>query len=261
MSSKAMKVNHREIRDEKMLNGRGNTFEGDMSNETKQRRLFERIMKGRKVKPCGKECHEFGMLIAGMLNHSSFQNFTELMNDADFLIRAARITPNPVDCVNYMYFWINNYLKKSTSFKLAYLKSIYLNENVYKLEDIKLIVTNLGLEHENKILLADEEFMLEFKKRLESVDYQSLIEYHCSGEDAQELHDYKVQANNYKVLCENVKKGLLEILKTFKCYVATEEEQSETTEETKAEKRALTYEEQEAEFWANFNPTIRRSYN
>ena len=246
MSHKAQIVDRKSIKNEKDLRGRGNNFESYVKAYG-TKRLINRIIAGRKVYPCGMECHEFGFFIAREYNHGSFMNFDELMNDAEFLIEAAKITPNPVDCTNYMYFWVNNYLKKNSAFKLAFLKSIYLNENVYKLEDIKTIVEDLGLKHENKILLADEEFMLEFKKRLEDLDYHSKIEYHCSGLDEQELHDYKVQANNLKVLCDNVRKGLTDILKTFSCYV---------------EEKPVEVEEVVDDFWANFEPQpIRRSYN
>ena len=154
MSHRAQKVDRISIKNGKNLHGRGNNFEGYV-NAYGTKRLINRIIAGRKVMPCGMECHEFGFLIAQESNHGSFMNFDELMNDADFLVAAAKITPNPLDCENYMYFWVNKYLKKNSAFKLAFLKSIYLNENVYKLEDIKLIVSSLGLEHENKILLAD----------------------------------------------------------------------------------------------------------
>ncbi len=278
----AMKVNHAEIKRQKELNGRGNNFHDDMENETKQARLHKRINSGRRVSPCGKECHKFGFVIAQSFNHSSFQKFDELMNDEEFLIQAAGMTPNPVECTNYMYFWVNNFLKKKTEFKLAFLKAIYLNENVYKLEDINTIVDALGLRHENKILLADDAFMEEFKKRIDGVSYQDMIEYHCSGEDKEELHDYKVQANNYKVLCDNITKGLMEILKTFKGY-KEEEKQEEIVEvqhrensfieklltEGRYEARGetLTAAERKAKeendnFWANFEPgEIRRSWN
>lgn len=282
MGNRAQKVNHVDIKNAKILNGRGNNFHDDMENEVKYKRLMTRLIKGRKVSPCGKECHEFGFLIAQSFNHGSFQKFDELMDDEEFLIQAASMTPNPVECTNYMYFWINNYLKKNSAFKLRFLKQIYLNENVYKLEDIKTIVDDLGLRHENKILLADEEFMAEFKKRIDGINYQDHIEYHCSGEDKEELHDYKVQANNYKVLCDNMVKGLTEILKSFTCY-KEEEKQEEVIEVhhkendfieklltegryaargeslSAAERRAK---EENDNFWANFEPgEVRRSWN
>lgn len=244
MSNRAQKVDRASKRREKKLNGRGSTFDGYISayGDT---RLINRIVNNRKLKPCGRECWEHGFMIARELNHGSFQNFDELMNDKFFLVEAAKITPNPVDCTNYMYFWVNNYLKKDTKFKLEFLKAIYLNENVYKLEDINTIVEACGFEHENKILLADEEFMSEFKKRLEETDYQSKIEYHCSGEDWEELHDYKVQANNLKVLCDNIRKGLTDILKTFACFVEDKKEEETVVDD----------------FWANYEPReIRRGF-
>ena len=99
--------------------------------------------------------------------------------------------------------------------RLKFLKQVYLNENVYKLKDINLIVEWCGLEEENKIILKDKTFKKELEKRMETVDYQDMIEYNCSGLDEKELHDYKVKANDFKVLCDNIKNGLKEILSTF----------------------------------------------
>jgi len=254
MKKRAQKVNHAEIKNMKNLNGRGNNFEGVLADEKKLRRIYATIDSNGMVSPRGLECHEFGFLIAQRFHHRSFINFKELMNDEDFLIAAAKITPNPVDCINYMYFWIDNRLKSKSEFRLKYLKQIFLNENVYKLKDIKLIVESCGFEHELKLLLADVEFMQEFKKRLEEVSNNTVLEFHCSGDDENELHDYKVQANNYRVLCDNIKNGLTEILKSFTCFVEEDKEEKET------EKEIQEYVNKELNFWGNFKPLIRHEY-
>ena len=41
---------------------------------------------------------------------------------------------------------------KKTDFRLKFLKEVYLNENVYKLDDINLIVEWCGLVEENQII-------------------------------------------------------------------------------------------------------------
>ncbi|MBR4999089.1 MAG: hypothetical protein IKY10_04330 [Clostridia bacterium] len=190
-------------------------FQEALNGRLGDRRLVNRLLDGRKVKPCGRECREYGMMIAMNLNHGSFQNFNELMNDEEFILEVAKITPNPTECENYFYQYVNPYLQRKQDFRLKFLKQVYLNENVHKLKDINLIVEWCGFEEENQLILKDKNFKLQIKNRIDELDYQNMIDYHCSGEDEKELHDYKVQANEYKVLCDNIKKGLEEILSTF----------------------------------------------
>ena len=115
----------------------------------------------------------------------------------------------------YFYDYINPYLKRNKEFRLKFLKAVYLNENVYTLEDVQTVVEYLEMQKENKILLADLEFRKLFERRLEDLDYREHLEYHCSGDDEKELHDFKVEANEMKILFENMRKGLTEILNTF----------------------------------------------
>lgn len=210
---RAKKVDRREtrvIRDE----GRDN-FEQYVEKFT-DKRLFLRLVWGRKVKPCGRACREYGYLIAREFsNHSSFENFPELMDDEEFLLDIAKTSRNPATCPIYFYDYINIHLKRNKAFRLKFLKAIYLNENVYTLEDMNTIVEYLEMQKENKIILADLEFRKLFEERLESLDYREQLDYHCSGEDEKELHDFKVEANDLKILFENMRKGLTEILNTF----------------------------------------------
>lgn len=209
---KAMKVSHFAKKCEKVLNG--NPFEDYVGSDKNRRRLVERIMKGRKVKPCGRECYEYGKLIAESYNHSSFENFSELMNDSDFLLDMAKITPNPVMCESYFYEFINDYLKRAGKFRLQFLKNVYLNDNVFKKDDIDWVVNTYELEKENEVVLNDVVFKAEFAKRIIEIEDAEFMEYHCSG-DEKELHNYKVKRNEIKVLHENMKNGLNEILKGF----------------------------------------------
>lgn len=215
---RAQKVSHIES---KRYPNASDRFESAINSRLGDKRLVNRILDGRKVKPCGRECKEYGLMIASHLNHGSFQNFTELMNDEEFILEIAKITPNPTECENYFYQYVNPYIRNKADFRLKFLKAIYLNESVYKLADINLIVEWCGLNEENQIILADKVFKKEFEKRLEDLNNLLPPEYHCSGEDEKELHDYKVKANDQKVLCENMKKGLTGILNSF---VKTEEE-------------------------------------
>ena len=188
-------------------------------------RIISRLVHGRAIKPCGRECWELGFLIVQDFDHSSFVNFEELMNDKDFILQAASISPNPVMCKNYFYEYVNKHIKRSGDFRLCFLKTIYLNDNVYKLEDINEIVEMCGFQKENKILLADIEFLRLMEERLKKVDYRDRVDYHCSGVDPKELHEFKVEANEQKILCENMRNGLKSICESFTCRPKTENEE------------------------------------
>ncbi len=180
------------------------------------KRLFLRLVHGRKIKPCGRECREYGRLIANeFTNHSSFENFTELMNDEEFVLEIAKTSRNPAECSIYFYDYVNIHLKRRKDFRLKFLKAIYLNENVYKLKDVETIVQYLEMEKENELILADLEFRKLFEERISNLDYREELDYHCSGEDKKELREFKIGANDKKVLFDNINKGLTEILSTF----------------------------------------------
>lgn len=197
-------------------------------NRYTDKRLFLRLVHGRKIKPCGRECREYGYLIANEFSdHSSFENFPNLMNDREFVLQIAKSSRNPATCKIYFYDYVNPYLKQDKDFKLQFLKAVYLNENVYTLEDINTIVEYCEMQNENKILLSDLEFKRTIQKRLEEIEYREKLDYHCSGEDKKELHDYKVEANEMKVLCENMKKGLEKILNSFTVGKTEEQENEE----------------------------------
>ena len=115
-TSNAMKVNHRDLKYEKM-HERSN-FDIYVEHYT-DKRLFLRLVHKRKIKPCGRECKEYGRLIANEFSdHSSFENFPDLMNDKEFLLEIAKTSRNPATCRIYFYDYINPYLKKDDSFKL-----------------------------------------------------------------------------------------------------------------------------------------------
>lgn len=199
----------------KRLEDSSGRFERVFGSEAGDERLLNRILSGRRVKPCGMECEEFGLKIAKGFNHSSFENFSELMNDEDFLLEIAKITPNPKDCENYFYQYLNAYITKKSEFRLAFLKQIYLNDNVYKLEDVNWVVEKFNLNKENNQILSSIYFKKRIEKRLEAINYQDRVEFACSGIDKKELREYKKKENEMKILCENMKAGLKEILSTF----------------------------------------------
>ena len=176
---RAQKVSHRGQKREDPTERFHNALNGRLGDK----RIMNRLLDGRKVKPCGRECREYGMIIAMHVNHGSFQNFSELMNDEEFILEIAKITPNPTECDNYFYQYVNPYLRRRQDFRLKFLKQIYLNENVYKLDDLNLIVEWCELEKENELILKDKEFKRVYKNIIDELDYQNMIDYHCSGED------------------------------------------------------------------------------
>ena len=211
-TSNAMKVNHRELKYKKL--SERNDFDMYVEHYT-DKRLFLRLVHRRKIKPCGRECREYGFLIAQEFSdHSSFENFPDLMDDKEFLLEIARTSRNPATCRIYFYDYVNPCLKRDKVFRLSFLKQLYLNDNVFTLEDINIIVEYLEMQKENEIILSSLEFRKVFEKRLESLNCQQL-EYHCSG-DGKELRKFKIKANELKALNENKKRGLTEIVNTFK---------------------------------------------
>ena len=211
---RAMKVSHIEERYQKK--SERFSYEDYVERYT-DKRVFLRLVRKHAIKPCGEEKRPKGELIANQFNnHQSFKNFPDLMNDEEFILSIARTSVNPAECEIYFYDYVNPYLKRNKDFRLAFLKQIYLNRNVYKLEDINTIVEYCGFDKENKILLNDIEFKRVLEKRLKRLDEEMQLEYHCSGEDEKELRKYKIKANEMKVLCENMKKGLTEIINSFK---------------------------------------------
>jgi len=210
-SFKAMKVNHKEIKKYQNPEEEYSTYVDKFSD----RRLLARLINGRKVKPCGRECHEHGFLIAEGWHHSSFENFPELMNDEEFILAAAERTPNPVDCGNYFYLYVNHHLRRKSEFRLKFLKQVYLNLNVNRLEDINLIVESLDLQNENKMILNDLEFKKLIEQKFNKILKKMDLEYHCSGIDKKELRKYKIKVNDLKIMLENIKKGLTDIINSF----------------------------------------------
>ncbi len=178
---------------------------------------FDRTRKnmygGRAVNPCGRECEEFGYEILKFFDHKSFVNFKKLRNNMDFLIAGALLTPNPQDCQNYFYIFIDDNLKRNKAFRMEFLKSIYLNENVFTPESIMWFVEEFGFEKENKKLLKDLEFKKRFALRLnEHFEYP---QYHYDGRNGKDLKQYKILKNEIKNLNERRDQGIVNILNLF----------------------------------------------
>lgn len=242
----AQKVNHRET---KKLDNPTENFIRHLATYGRESLLLK-IVKGTRLKPCGMECTEFGLVIAESNNHSSFENFHELMGDTVFVLTAARLTPNPAECENYFYQYVDSHIKKRADFRLKFLKEIYLNDNIYKLEHIDYVVELCDLKKENEIILHDKEFKALIIKRLNDICFEEeREEYHCSGEDKKELHNYKVKANDVKIYCENLRNGLMEIIKSFKCKTDEEEHTEQEAERKKSEEQPVTTDKARDDFY------------
>ena len=177
-------------------------------------RLIKRLINKRCIKPCGKECWEYGKIIARTTNHQSFKNFKELMDDRDFLIEIARITPNPLNVENYFFNYIHPKIKCDKSFKYEFLKQIYLNEDVYTLKDLMIIVEAYGLTRQNYRILRNPEMKQEIKNRLKRIgcdNYEKIYK-----EDKSQIKFFgRLQKDiNKRNLMRD---GLKDILETFEC--------------------------------------------
>ena len=135
---------------------------------TRGYRVSRRLLEGRAIKPCGKECHAWGDMIIKSTNHISMINSKELVDDEEFLLHAAKITPNPRECSNFFYEYVNQYLKKSSKFRLNFLKSLFLNVHILTRRDILVFVRAYNFQEEYEILIKDKEFKKEVKNALKN---------------------------------------------------------------------------------------------
>ena len=180
-------------------------------------RLINRICAGRSVMPCGKECREYGLKIATSTKHASFINFKQLMNDKEFLLEIAKISPNPKKCEDYFFQFINPHLRNNKIFRLEFLKAIYLNDDVYSVESINKAVEICDLQKENETLLNSDSFAEIVKQRLDDLKVPPVLVFNLDGKDRKAMRRHKVKQNEARIRWENQKKGLEEILKTFAC--------------------------------------------
>lgn len=167
-------------------------------------------MAGRAVKPCGRETWEFGFLIAETNNHSSFVDFPNLMDDEEFILEAVKISPNPKDCVNYLFKFVNPNLKRNSQFGRKFLKAVFENENVYSLASVEFVVKEFGLEKEKKEM--KEELKEIISRRILTVQSFPKFNDEKNNRTAKDYHDRKLEIVD---LNRNRAEGLEEILESF----------------------------------------------
>lgn len=174
------------------------------------RRLSKRLEEGRAIKPCGKECHAWGDLIISSTNHISMINSKDLVDDEEFLIHAARITPNPRECSNFFYDYINEYLKKNPKFRFNFLKSLFLNVHILTRMDILTFVRAYDFHKEYEMIIKDQEFKNEIKQAFR--DTASTPDYIVY--DGRSWKTTKSKYINYKLACDpNLR--LIDLLSSF----------------------------------------------
>lgn len=169
----------------------------DALGEEKKERIIQRILSGRAINLSTIECESLGMDIAKTNNHSSFKNYSGLMDNRDFILRIASITPNPLQCEDYFYQYINKYILNSPNFQSDFLRQLYKNENIYKLSDYDEITSLIGTVQQHEKLLKDPKVLQQFQARLQNLKERGYkLAYHCSGSDKRELREYKVKQND-----------------------------------------------------------------
>ena len=177
---------------------------------TRGSRVQKRLAEGRAIKPCGKECHTWGDMIIKSTNHISMINSKELIDDEEFLLHAARITPNPRECLNFFYEFVNEYLKKNPKFRLNFLKSLFLNVHILTRRDILVFVRAYNFQEEYEILTKDKEFKKEVKNALKNT--ASVPEYIVY--DGNSWNTTKKKYINYK-LATDANLRLKDLLSSF----------------------------------------------
>ncbi len=190
-------------------------FSKHISEEKYLRRLTKRLKDGRLLQPCDRECAEYGIFIAKTQDHASFQNFNELMNDSEFLLKIATLTPNPETVNNYFCKFINPYLMNNNDFRLKLLKALYLNDEVYTLQTINYIVETYGLEQENAKVLADNRFKKQIELKLNNLANPKDKSFNLDGSNKKAMRKHKAARNDAQIKLEKMRNGLQDIINSF----------------------------------------------
>ena len=171
--------------------------------------IKRRLEAGRSIKPTDKYQVSVAEEIIKSGKHASIENFPNILNYEELLLDFAKISPNPLECSDYFYKFINDHIKKKKSFKIEFLRQIYLNENVYTLVDIEKIIKLYDLEKENDVLLFDTALRDLLKIRLDNAQtfpkfdvnkYESDKAYRREKEKLVELN--KLKESGLKAILE-----------------------------------------------------------
>ena len=183
--------------DEKFVAYMSYTFKRS-KGKTRGQRVGKRLEEGRAIKPCGNECYTWGDLIISSANHISMINSKILVNDEEYLYHAAKITPNPKECANFFYEYVNEYLKKNPKFRMNFLKALFLNVHVLTRKDILVFVKEYNYEHEYETLIRNEQFRNELLEAFEDVsNAPDYIVY-----NGKSWETTKGKYSNYELACD-----------------------------------------------------------
>ena len=201
--------------------------------ESSIERFKTKIMKGSAINPCAYDQKTLGDFIIDSNNHISFINFPMLMNDEEYVLKLARKSLNPLDCEDYFYQFVNDYLKRKSSFRNEFLRALFLNDNIYKMEDLVAIADMLNLNFEMEKLKKDLVLKLMVIDRLTKLQNHEYEKFTCSGNNHKELKQYKISYNDEVIQIRNQIEGVKGILKFFTCL--TQEELLEKAKYTTAD--------------------------
>lgn len=189
-------------------------------------RIRTNLQKGSIINPCGYNEKEVGYIIAEQPNHESFVNFPNLMNDEEFVLELAQTSLNPLDCENYFYDYVNENLKRNARFKYNYVIALFINDEIYKLDDLLKIVEALDLLKYFHKALEDKNAKQIIVDRLAQAQANPCAAKFNGVDDSKLLklrRNQEVMRNKSKII------GLEKIAKMFTCL--TDDEQAKIDEE------------------------------
>lgn len=179
---------------------------------TKDKSIIRRRLEaGRFIKPTDKSQVEVAEEIIKSGKHGSIKNFTNILNYEELLLDFAKISPNPLECSDYFYTFINDHLLDKRSFRVAFLRQVYLNENVYTRLDIEKIIEIYNLKKENAILLFDTDLKDQLKLRLANA--QTFPKFDVKKYDSDK--EYRREKDKLVELNKLKEAGLKEIVQKF----------------------------------------------
>ena len=79
--------------------------------------IQRRIHAGRLIKPTDKSQEIVVEEVIRSGKHGSIKNFPNILNYEELLIKFAKMSPNPLECSDYFYQYINDYIKDKKSFR------------------------------------------------------------------------------------------------------------------------------------------------
>lgn len=215
---------------EEVVNNKNYKYNSKLLQGVALRRIMTRIYNGAAIKPCGYDEKELGRKIISQQYHISFKNFPNLMNDEEYVLELAKTSLNPLECVDYFYEFVDNYLKKKSTFRYAFVCALFLNENIYKVKDLAKIIECLDLEKEFYQAKEDKVLKQQVKDRITKLEHYTYAKYTYGGDCPKELRKYKMTRNDEQVMVNNQIDGVNQIVRLFTCLTVEEQKAKEEDE-------------------------------